>query len=836
MVLERRLDPAGGGYSSSPQIYSPDSLKPVQQRLMIPLTIVMLIMVIGFMYMLVTAEQSALDLSIKQNITAVSVEFEQAVQLESQNLSLMQSVLLSDPNLINGIKDQDVDHLIFDYESTFHQLRSKYGVTHFYFEGPDRVNLLRLHSPEKHGDLINRFTTLEAERTGQLASGIELGRYGTFTLRVVQPIFESDSLLGYIELGKEIEDILGGISSKYNVDLAMSINKKFLTRQRWEEGMDLLNRNHDWDFSPDEVISYSTIYPFPDKLRELLPEREHDHNNTSTEVKIGDKSCRVVHIPLFDASNTRVGDIIALHDISDVKSKFNRIIFLSLAIALILVTGLYLFLTLLLRRTDQGILSQQAALQENHAKYQGLFENSVAPIFLLDTSGEILDCNQASLDLLGYNQDELLGMAFPLNKSGSPKNQAFFQQLLSGSMVDNLEQQLVRKDGLIIEVLNNSRPLADREGNVDRFQSTLVDITERIKAERALIASNARVLESENYLKSIINNIGDPVFVKDDQSRLVVVNEAFCKIFEMEKEDVIGKTLAENVPPEERDMFLEIDRQVIKDGKENINEETLTVLGATPRIFSTRKTRFINKNGDRFLVGVIRDITEAKRVEEEVSKTNTLREMLLDIITHDLRNPAGVIFGLSDEALKKHPGNKLLQAIHSTSMRLMEVLNQTTTLSQATFGENIPKQALSLNTLIEESGMEFQDALTAAEMKMEVLIAPKTFIQANPLIKEVFKNYIGNAIKYSKNGKKIVIEARSDDHHVKVCVKDFGQTIPQVDREHIFKRRVQLESGKDEGRGLGLSIVKRIAEAHHGEVWVEPNEPQGNCFFLRIPH
>lgn len=819
---------------STQQNRSPVSLKPVQQRLMIPLTIVILLLVGGFTYMLVSAEQNAIDLSIQQSISTVSMEFEQAIQLESQKLSLMQSVLLSEANLIEGLKSQDVDHLLQDYQATFKQLQSNFGVTHFYFEGPDRVNLLRLHSPDKYGDLINRYTTLEAERTGRLASGIELGRYGTFTLRVVQPVFEGDSLLGYIELGKEIEDILFEISKKYSVELALSIRKEFLSRQTWETGMSLLERAGNWDLSPDKVVSYSTLYPFPEQLGKFLTGDKHNHSRTGYEIKVDQKLCRMVHIPLFDASDTRVGDLLALHDITEARSKFARILILFLGVVLVLLTGLFLFLYLLLRQTDLGIIAQQADLHDSHAKYLGLFENSVAPILLLDRSGKILDYNQASQELLGYTGDELLDRVYPLDKSNAEKNQAFFDKLLSGSLVDNLEQRLVRKDGLILEVLNNSRPLANSDGRVDRFQSTLVDITERKKAERELIASNAKVLESETYLKSIINNIGDPIFVKDCESRLVVVNEAFCTLFGMDKGQVIGKTLAEDVTPAERESFLRIDRQVLSDGRENINEETLTLRGDRPRILSTRKTRYVNESGEKFLIGVIRDITDAKIAEAEIERSNTLRETLLDIITHDLKNPAGVIYALSEAALKSLPENKFIKSIYTTSDRLIEVLQHATTLSKAAFGEDIPKETLSLNDLIQKSSMEFDEALKAAEMNLEVAIAPQTIIQANPLIEEVFKNYIGNAIKYSRS-RKIIIEAKSEAQHVTVCVKDFGQTISKVDRDQIFNRRVQLQNSSEQGRGLGLSIVKRIAEAHHGEVWVEPNVPQGNCFCLRIP-
>ncbi len=243
-----------------------------------------------------------------------------------------------------------------------------------------------------------------------------------------------------------------------------------------------------------------------------------------------------------------------------------------------------------------------------------------------------------------------------------------------------------------------------------------------------------------------------------------------------------------------------------------------------------------DQNGEPLeMIGYWSDITERKQAEKALAESNSLRELLLDIITHDLKNPAGVIYALSETARKDLPENKFLEAIYTGSGRLIEVLNQTTILSQATFGENIPKETLSLNKLLQETADEFASPLSTAEMDLVVATAPDVLIEANPLIGEVFKNYISNAIKYASDGKRIVIETFLEDQTVIVYVKDFGKTIAKADREHVFERQVQLEEGEKRGRGLGLAIVKRIALAHDGEVWVEPITPVGNSFCLRIP-
>src|SRR5690606_32277810 len=110
----------------------------------------------------------------------------------------------------------------------------------------------------------------------------------------------------------------------------------------------------------------------------------------------------------------------------------------------------------------------------------------------------------------------------------------------------------------------------------------------------------------------------------------------FCSMFNLSKADILGKTLAENVPPEERESFLKIDKQVISTGVENVNEETLTISGKGTRIISTKKTRFIDSSDNKFLIGVIRDITERKKAQIELEKHRNNLEELVEIRTSEL--------------------------------------------------------------------------------------------------------------------------------------------------------------------------------------------------------
>ena len=150
---------------------------------------------------------------------------------------------------------------------------------------------------------------------------------------------------------------------------------------------------------------------------------------------------------------------------------------------------------------------------------------------------------------------------------------------------------------------------------------TIQDITERKNAEFEIINAKEKAEISSEYLHKIMNNVGDPVFVKDDQSRILIANDAFCKMFDKNKVEIIGKTLAEDVSKEEQESFLKIDKQVLEDGQENINEELLTVRGGKTLTILTTKTRFIDANGNKFIVSVIHDITRRKQNEKRIQES-----------------------------------------------------------------------------------------------------------------------------------------------------------------------------------------------------------------------
>lgn len=239
------------------------------------------------------------------------------IELSANMLGAAMEALANDRSLRQSLARRDREHLLQSSAGMFAELRKKYDITHLYFSGPSRVNILRVHQPERFGDTINRNTTLQAQQQNKTSYGVELGPLGTFTLRLVTPWFGPDGqLLGFVELGMEIDHVLRAVQRQANVKMTILIDKKFLDRQAWESGMRILGRVPDWNRFPDMVVSIQSKGNTPPELFRLLERGLIGEQEVVVPVVAGASEYRAVIQPLEDVAGRSVGRMVTLVDIS----------------------------------------------------------------------------------------------------------------------------------------------------------------------------------------------------------------------------------------------------------------------------------------------------------------------------------------------------------------------------------------------------------------------------------------------------------------------------------------------------------------------------------------
>ncbi|MFY0673249.1 MAG: PAS domain-containing sensor histidine kinase [Bacteroidia bacterium] len=357
----------------------------------------------------------------------------------------------------------------------------------------------------------------------------------------------------------------------------------------------------------------------------------------------------------------------------------------------------------------------------------------------------------------------------------------------------------------------------------------------------------------EEQFSILLSSISDPVFIKNSESRLVLVNDGFCDMFSLKREECIGKTLAEHVPEHERESFLAIDRAVIETGIENLNEETLTVRDLGTRVISTRKSRFEDARGQRFLIGIIRDITDRVKAEEasikhekELEALNATKDKLFSIIAHDLRSPFSNIIGLSEFILDsindigEEDLNKFVSTINSSAKNSLDLLDNLLNWAKSQTGQ-LKNEFLTLN-LSKVVELTQNQATAAAQLKrIELKNEVENDLTAHAdenLLRTVIRNLISNALKFTREGGSIEITAKEFDTNIQICVKDTGIGIPKETLEKLFlkgHKTTTIGTNKEKGSGLGLVLCHDFVHQLNGELWVESEVGKGSSFYFTLP-
>ncbi len=337
----------------------------LKTRVLIPLTIALGILLTTFVYYIYHSQRNEFSSDVGSHINRVQELFDKQLESETELLNTTLEFISIQKSLQQAWMAKDRNALFQASSPLLKKLGVNHRITHFYFHNPDRTNFLRVYDPERFGDTINRFTLKEAVKKGHNSAGIELGKLGTMTLRVVHPWVIDGQIVGYIEMGEEIDHIIEKLHNILDVNVYVSIYKEYLDRKRWEAGMQLLGRQDNWDFSPFAVIVSQTLKDVPAKLKDFLKKGEHDYLEMDTDLKLflNERNYRVGVLPLFDAGGREIGDILILSDVTTQLSSFNKTVLLAVSICIAVGLALFIFFSALLGKLESKLSDYQNNLE-----------------------------------------------------------------------------------------------------------------------------------------------------------------------------------------------------------------------------------------------------------------------------------------------------------------------------------------------------------------------------------------------------------------------------------------------------------------------------------------
>lgn len=255
-----------------------------------------------------------------------------------------------------------------------------------------------------------------------------------------------------------------------------------------------------------------------------------------------------------------------------------------------------------------------------------------------------------------------------------------------------------------------------------------------------------------------------------------------------------------------------------------------------------------NEKEEEFLIAittVLAGIIQRKKAEDAIKKysadleeANNMKDLFIDIMRHDLLNPIGSIRNFADilgDDISDPVQKEVVDGIVGTSTKLIDMINSASQFSKLKEMEEIECQALDLGAILDDVYNDLRPQIKNAEIGVSFLPKGKYPVVVNPLVHDVFFNIISNIVKYAATGRKIELDIQGEDETWLVSIKDWGEGIPDKDKEKLFTRFERLGKEGVKGSGLGLAIAKRIVDLHNGRIWVEDNPEGGSVFFVSLP-
>jgi PAS domain S-box-containing protein len=361
---------------------------------------------------------------------------------------------------------------------------------------------------------------------------------------------------------------------------------------------------------------------------------------------------------------------------------------------------------------------------------------------------------------------------------------------------------------------------------------------------------------TDEFLLQIVNSVQSPVFVKDEQLRFAFLNEAFCKMLGRPHDSLIGLTDYDVVPAEQAAIFQEVDRKVLAAGAPHESEERLTGGDGVELWLFTRKSTVTVRSGQRYVVGVISDITERKRMEKDLvaaklkaEDANRAKSMFLANMSHELRTPLNAVIGFA-EIIK----NELLGAInepryrdyagdiHSSGKRLLQLINDILDMTKVEAGTyQLREDVCDVAKIVRDAIALVQNLAVQNELTVRVNVPqdiPFLFADERS-VRQVLVNFLSNAIKFTPKGGNVTVSARLEpDGAIALAVIDTGIGMAPDDIPQALSPFRQLEDShgrKYEGTGLGLSLIKAMLDLHEGSLLVDSKLGAGTTVTATFP-
>ncbi len=502
---------------------------------------------------------------------------------------------------------------------------------------------------------------------------------------------------------------------------------------------------------------------------------------------------------------------------------------------------------------EQKVEERTIDLIKSEEKFRNIFMESPIGIELYDSEGKLINVNKSCLDIFGVLiEDEVNGFNL-FEDLNVPEEE--MEKLKSGEIIryeslfdfEKLKQfklYKTEKSGIIyVDVLINPLKL-EEEKKIKNYLVQVQDITDRKKAEQKL-------KESEEKVRNIINNISDVLIEIDIQGVLTFISPQIYNISEYSSKELISTFFIDQIHPEDQAFYQEsIEKTANSRGSLTFECRMRHKKGYYIPI--SLRGSFVKNRNMLKLYGVIRDITEKRRVDnmikKEIKKLKELDRIRNDLVTrmsHELKTPLISIFSGSEFLLNdftdklRDDVKEIISDIYDGGVRLKSMVENLITVFEIDSKEikfNYLKE--NLITIIKQCIEAIIFQANKRKISINVELLDKLYFNVDKLMFErAIFNILSNAVKNTPPNGNVFISTIEHHNYIEIIIKDTGVGITRKEIVDLFKPFGKIErygKGMDvdiEGPGLGLYIANEIIKLHGGELILKSKGRNKGCIF-----
>jgi PAS domain S-box-containing protein len=467
--------------------------------------------------------------------------------------------------------------------------------------------------------------------------------------------------------------------------------------------------------------------------------------------------------------------------------------------------------------------------------------------------GVINSWNRGAEQLFGYTAEEAIGqpVTMLIPEGRFDEEPAILRRIRSGRAVEHYDTIRKRKDGTLINISLSVSPIRDEAGKIIGAAKIARNITEQKRAQEAIL-----------FQASLLDAVEQAVIATDLDGKIIYWNSFAEGLYGWTSQEVLGANVVEIVPSSASQEHAAMVMEQLREGQSWTGEMIVRRRDGSEFMAVVTDSPILNDKGKLIgIVGVSTDVTAAKRAEEERARlleserlarkeaeaANRLKDEFLATLSHELRNPLNVVIGYSEilrrsEDTQNSFVGKAAEVIRRNALAQSQLVSDLLDLSRLQMGKlAITHQPASLSTIVtvaietvraEAEGKNISLSLSASKESLVV--------DGDPVrLGQIVWNLLNNAVKFTAAGGQIDISLREESNDAVLSIKDTGQGIPPEFLPYvfeIFRQEDASSSRRQGGLGIGLALVKQLAELHGGRVKAESEgSGKGARFTVSLP-